>query len=108
MAIRHSTPADGTFSPAGKAAWDADHDGDASDLSYTASGTGATARTVANRLGEYVSAFDFIPSAEHAAIIAESSTTDVTAYLQAAIDTGKNVVFPAGAYKAVGDRKSVV
>lgn len=65
-------------------------------------GTGAVTRTVQARLRDTVSAFDFIPVAEHAAIVAGTSTYNATAAIQAAIDTGKTVEFPAGDYQAVG------
>lgn len=59
MAIRHSTPADSSFSVAGKAAWDAGHTGDASDLSFSQSGTGASAGTVQDELRKVVRASQF-------------------------------------------------
>jgi hypothetical protein len=65
-------------------------------------GTGAVLRTVQARLRDTVSAFDFIPVAEHAAIVARTSTYNATTAIQAAIDTGKTVEFPAGDYQAVG------
>jgi hypothetical protein len=71
-------------------------------VSFTQSGTGAVSRTVEGRLRDAVHVFDFIPVAEHAAILAGTSTTDVSSYIQAAIDTTKNVVFQAGSYKASG------
>jgi hypothetical protein len=50
-----------------------------------------------------VSVLDYIPSGLHAAIAARTSTTDVSTYIQAAIDDvandgGGTVYFPAGAY----------
>ena len=65
MAIRHSTPADGSFTGAGAAAWNADHTGNASDLSFTQAGTGAVAETVQAALrrlvfsGQYSSTANF-------------------------------------------------
>jgi hypothetical protein len=46
-----------------------------------------------------VSVLRYIPPAEWAAIIAGTSTTDVSAYVQAAIDAEKSIFFPAGTYK---------
>lgn len=45
-----------------------------------------------------VSVFDFIPEAEHAAIIARTSSYDCTTDIQAALNTGKNVFLPKGRY----------
>lgn len=41
MAIRHAQSSDVRFSEEGRTAWDADHEGDASDIDFTQSGTGA-------------------------------------------------------------------
>lgn len=71
-------------------------------IGFLQAGTGAVTRTVQARLRDTVSAFDFIPVAEHAAIIAGTSTYDATSAIQAAINTGKTVEFPAGDYQAVG------
>jgi hypothetical protein len=65
-------------------------------------GTGAVTRTVQARLRDTVSAFDFIPVDEHAAIVAGTSTYDASAAVQAAINTGKTVEFPEGFYQVVG------
>ena len=77
--------------------------------SITQSGTGAVVRTVQARLRDSVCVLDYIPVTEHAAIAAGTSTTDVTTYIQAAIDavetgTGgpKSIYFPAGFYKITG------
>ena len=70
--------------------------------SFIQAGTGAVARTVQARMRDTVSAFDFIPVAEHAAISAGTSTYNATAAIQAAIDTGKTVEFPEGFYQVVG------
>jgi hypothetical protein len=78
--------------------------GGSSLLGFIQSGTGAVSRTVQGRLRDWVSVLDFIPVAEHAAIIARSSTTDVSTYIQAAIDAietagGGTVFFPIGTYR---------
>jgi len=70
--------------------------------SFVQAGTGAVARTVQARMRDTVSAFDFIPVAEHAAIAAGSSTYNATSAIQAAINTGKTVEFPEGTYQVVG------
>jgi hypothetical protein len=114
MAIRHSTPADSSFSPQGRAAWDADHEGDASDLTFVQSGSGAVSRTAQAKMRDVVCVLDFIPVAEHAAILAGTSTTDVSSYIQAAFDsiTAGEVLAPRGTYKivsgfSIGQRKSL-
>lgn len=71
-------------------------------IGFLQAGTGAVTRTVQARLRDTVSAFDFIPVAEHAAIVAGTSTYNATSAIQAAINTGKTVEFPAGDYQAVG------
>lgn len=101
MAIRHSTAADSSFSPQGKAAWEAGHTGDASDLSFTPSGIGAVSRTVQDKERDWVSVKDF-------GAVGDGSTDDSSAIL-AAVNaatgaTGGNsstygVYFPAGIYK---------
>lgn len=68
-------------------------------------GAGTEARTVQDGLRETVSLLDFIPLAEHAAIYAGSSTTDLTAYFDAALayvegfDDGGEIYIPRGSYK---------
>lgn len=76
---------------------------DASLVTYTPAGTGAVTTTVQAKLRETISIFDFIPVALQPAITARTSTTDVTAYIQAAIDYassigGANISFPAGKF----------
>lgn len=56
-------------------------------LPFTQTGTGAILRTAADKARETVSVLDFIPVAEHAAIIARTSTYDAGANIQAAIDS---------------------
>ena len=63
------------------------------------SGTGAVARTAQARSGEQVSVFDFIPTALQAAITAGTSTVDVTAYCQAALNAHQTVRWPEGYFK---------
>jgi hypothetical protein len=62
-------------------------------VGYTA-GTGATARTVQDRLRDIVSVKDFGAVGD--------GVTDDTAACQLALDTGKNVFFPDGEYRIVG------
>jgi hypothetical protein len=63
-------------------------------------------RTVQSKLREYISAYDFLTTAEITAVEAYTYTTDVTAKLQAAIDeawnTGKTLFIPAGGYLVTG------
>lgn len=68
-------------------------------VGYIQSGTGAVSTTVQSKLREQVSVFDFMTAVQIAAVQAGTSTDDSPA-IQAAINTGKNVVFPAGSYKA--------
>jgi hypothetical protein len=56
----------------------------ASTTRFLQTGTGADARSVQGREQEVVSVFDFIPEAQHAAIIAGTSTYNVTDDLYAA------------------------
>jgi hypothetical protein len=70
---------------------------------FTPGGTGVYTRSVASRLQEEISVFDFIPPSEHAAIIAGTSTYNCTdafvaasAYINA-LDGGK-LVTPKGTY----------
>lgn len=71
-------------------------------VGHIASGTGAVARTVQAKLRDAVSVLDFIPTALHAGIVARTNATDLTAYIQAAIDAigadGGLLYFPAGKY----------
>lgn len=72
------------------------------NLLFLQAGTGAVSRSLRARLRDTVSAFDFIPTAEHAAIRAGTSTYDASDDIQAAIDTGLPVELPAGTYNAAG------
>jgi hypothetical protein len=49
--------------------------------------TGATTRTDNAKMSDIISVMDFIPQSEYAAIRAGTSTTDVTSYFQAAVDS---------------------
>ena len=78
---------------------------DASTSKYTPAGTGAVTTNVQDKLRADVSVLDFIPEAAHAGIKARTSTTDVTTYIQAAIDSFNGpgtVYFPAGRYYVTG------
>jgi hypothetical protein len=77
---------------------------------YTGGGSGAVARTVASKLGEFVSVMDFGAVGD--------GVTDDTAAIQAAIAsgngtiTGLNIHFPAGIYKItstidIGDKQNM-
>lgn len=75
------------FSPAGDSA---------ADISYLAAGTGASARDVSNKLSDIASAFDYIPSTYHTAILNGSTTQDVTAFLADAVAAEKKLLLPPG------------
>lgn len=68
------------------------------NLNFTQTGAGAQTRTVSSKLSELPSVLDFIPAAEHAAIINATSTYDCTAAFQAAIAAHKRVYVPYGRY----------
>ena len=74
----------------------------AGDTSFTQAGTGAVTRTWQAKMRDFFSVLDFIPVAEHAAILAYTSTTDVSTYINAAIAAvatgGGTLYFPAGRY----------
>jgi hypothetical protein len=75
---------------------------DASEVSFTQSGTGGVATTVLEKLKQRKHIFDFMTSAEIADVVAGTLLTDVTAKIQAAIDAvtslGGIVEFGAGSY----------
>lgn len=68
------------------------------NLQYQNSSSGAVARAVSAVLADRINAFDFIPVAEQAAILAGTSTYDASAdiqdALQSGIDKGKRVRIP--------------
>ncbi len=61
-------------------------------VTFTQTGTGAVVSTSQEKMRQRVSTLDFIPTNLHAAIIDGTSTSDVTTYVQAAI----NAVITAG------------
>jgi hypothetical protein len=69
---------------------------------YKHSGTGATDRNVTDKLRDSISVFDFMSAAQIADVRTNTGAVDVTAALQAAIDTGKSVFLPNGVYKLTG------
>lgn len=81
MAIRHSTASDVRLSEEGRAAWDADHEGDASDLEFTQSGSGAVSQNVQVALRD----MRIVPVTQFGAACDDS--TDDTAAVQAACDS---------------------
>jgi hypothetical protein len=64
--------------------------GNANDISYTLTAAGATLQSVQTKLEQYVSVKDFGAVGDGVA--------DDTAAVQAAIDSGEPIVFPAGSY----------
>lgn len=75
-------------------------------VGFLQSGTGAVATTVQTKLRETVSVFDFMSSAQIAAVQAYTFVTDVTSACQAALDaawTAKADLFiPSGGYLVTG------
>jgi hypothetical protein len=74
-------------------------------VGFLQSGTGAVARTVQDKFRDLYSVFDIIPEAQHAAIVARTSTYDATADIKQAITNAvalrKTLYVPAGLYKIV-------
>jgi hypothetical protein len=64
--------------------------GNANDISYTLTAAGATLQSVQTKLEQYISVKDFGAVGD--------GVTDDTAAVQAAIDSGEPIVFPAGSY----------
>ncbi len=77
-----------------------------SAISYLPGGSGAVATTVQAKLRESVSVFDFLTSAEIAAVQAYTFSTDITAKVQAAINAAfaakADLFCPAGGYLVSG------
>jgi hypothetical protein len=75
----------------------------AADVIYLPSGTGAVATNVQSKLREFVSVFDFMTAAQIVDVKSGAALLDVTAAIQAAIDSlgtaGGGVYCPAGRYK---------
>lgn len=69
------------------------------DIAKGAALVGYKGRQLSARLAEVVSILDFIPGAEHAAILNNTTTYDAAANIQSALDTGKRVYFPNGTYR---------
>lgn len=81
-----------------------DSSGGSSLVGFLQAGTGAVATTAADKLKRYVDVLDFIPTSLHAGIKARTNTTDLTTYIQAAVDKiitdlGGELYFPSGTYK---------
>jgi hypothetical protein len=78
----------------------------ASNVVYDPAGSGAVQRTVESKLRDVVSVLDFLPDAERAAVIAGSSTYDISDSIRYAIDSlgpnGGVVEFPNGGAGVVG------
>lgn len=73
-------------------------------LGFKSRATGAIARTVQGRLDDTVSLFEFITPSLHSDILDGTSTTDVSAAIQSAIDSGENIFIPgAGAARYIID-----
>jgi hypothetical protein len=74
------------------------------NVSVTATGAGAVARDLLSKSRDVINVLDFIPTALHADIRANTTATDVTTYVQAALTaaTGRRLVFNAGTYIVTG------
>jgi hypothetical protein len=69
-------------------------------IGFQQSGAGSVARTGQAKMRESVSLLDFIPVAEHSAILAGTTTYNATSAIQSAIDTdARDINAPAGVYK---------
>ena len=68
---------------------------------YDQGGSGAVNRPISEKLAESISVFDYIPEAYQAAIIAGTSTQDVTSYISACIAAVSNIGTPNGGVKIV-------
>jgi hypothetical protein len=82
-------------------AWQLGKFGSANAAIFTQSGSGAVSTPVQDIIRQFaVNVFSYIPTAEWAAIIAGTSTTDVSSYIQAALDAhpGRWIYFPKGTY----------
>jgi hypothetical protein len=75
--------------------------------SFTAAGTGAVERTFQDKLRDHLHVLDFIPAAEHAAILSRTSTfdcsADVAECITAASAQKKSVKFGGGRYRFLSD-----
>ena len=72
---------------------------DAALVSYTPAGTGVVVTNVQSKLRETVSIFDFMTATQIADVIANTQIQDLTAAIQTAVNTQKQIFFPAGTYK---------
>lgn len=72
---------------------------DASNVTTTIGYTGGVQRTQQANNDDRVSVFDFMTEAQIAAVKAGTSTANLSAEVQAAVNTGKRVYFPGGTYK---------
>ena len=70
----------------------------ASLVGYLPAGTGAVATDVQSKLRESVSVFDFMTPAEIADALSGAPVLNMSAALQAAINTGKSLYWPAAHY----------
>lgn len=74
----------------------------ASFIGWIQSGAGAVLRTILDKLRDQVSVFDFMTAAQIADVRGQAGSLDVTAAVQAAIDSlkyGGTLFFPPGVYK---------
>ena len=68
------------------------------NVAYDPAGTGAVSTTVQAKLRDYVSVHDFMTTAQITNAQSGSPTLDMTAAIQAALNTNKSVYFPQGVY----------
>jgi hypothetical protein len=74
----------------------------ASTVGYLPAGMGAVATTVQGKLRDRTSVFDFMTPAQVADVVAETALIDVTAAINTALQTARDVELPKGTYRVTG------
>lgn len=74
----------------------------ASLVGFQQAGTGVVSTTVQSKLRERTSVFDFMTAAQVADVVSNSATIDVTAAINSALQSARDVELPTGTYRVVG------